>query len=101
MFSTLFRSRRKQTVVRRNLVRKPFQPVIEMLEDRCVPAVIDWTAGIGDNFNVAADWTVRGSSPTAHRVPGPGDDVAINLPDDVITFTESHEVNSLTATVAR
>jgi hypothetical protein len=101
MFRTLFRSRRDQTVVRRNLVRKPFRPILEVLEDRFAPAIIDWTAGTGDHFNVAADWTVRGSNPPVHRVPGPADDASINLSNDVITFTESHEVNSLTASVAR
>jgi hypothetical protein len=77
--------------------RKPLRLTIEVLEDRMTPATIDWTALGGGSFGVDANWTVRGTS--IHRTPAIGDNAFIDRPNDVIMFTESHEVNSLTATV--
>src|SRR4051812_14266183 len=60
--------------------------LVELLEDRVVPAMVKWTAGSAD-WSVPANWTDQSDS--SHRVPGSGDDAVI---DTAVTVT--HSTNS-------
>jgi hypothetical protein len=62
---------------------------LEVLEDRTVPSTVTWVGGNGD-WDVANNWTTG-------AVPGPGDDVDINVSGITITHAASttHSVNSL------
>jgi len=48
-----------------------FRPVLEALEDRLAPAVVNWIGSGSGNWDNAANWS-------SGNVPGPTDDVVIN-----------------------
>jgi hypothetical protein len=70
------------------------RPRLERLEDRAVPAVVNWTLGANGDFADPNDWTVAGT--TTHRVPTAGDDVVIPGQFSV-TSSVNESVNSLSA----
>lgn len=88
-----------------------FRPRVEGMEDRALlsgPAhVVEWTGGVSDDGGDYRNWTVRNSSPAAHRLPIAGDDLVFTyvsggyancvgfLPDGTgaynsITFTSAY-----------
>ncbi|MBL8793756.1 MAG: hypothetical protein JNM56_07625, partial [Planctomycetia bacterium] len=52
--------------------RSSYQPSIQALEDRWLPANIVWTGAMSDDWNTAGNWSLA-------RVPGADDDVTINI----------------------
>jgi len=75
-----------------------FQPFIERLEVRVLPATVQWTGASAD-WSVAADWTDQSNS--THHVPGAGDDAVINTAVSVTHNTTAGDtVNSLTVGAA-
>jgi RHS repeat-associated protein len=66
-------------------------PRLETLEDRSVPATIQWAADVSGNFNDPARWT-------GGVVPGAGDDAVITFPSVVVTSPANVTVQSLTTT---
>ena len=68
-----------------------FRPSLEMLDARLLLTMIHWSNPNGGFWNDAANWDLN-------RVPGPGDDVVIDLPGPgtvTLSFTPS-EIQSLT-----
>src|SRR4051794_9254697 len=78
--------RRKHTITQ---LARPFQPLIERLEVRVVPAQVLWTAGSG-SWSTAANWTDQSNS--THHVPGTADDVVINTN---VTVTHSSGTDTI------
>src|SRR5262245_55943942 len=70
------------------------------LEDRTLPAVINWTLGAGGDFSNVSAWTVANTNPAQHRVPGPSDDAVIPA-QYTVTSSLNQTVNSLSATNLR
>src|SRR5262245_32257288 len=61
-----------------------FRLRVEELEDRLVPATVTWINPAGGDWNTAVNWSTG-------AVPGPSDDVIIDLPGQN-TFTVTHTV---------
>jgi hypothetical protein len=68
--------------------------ILEPLEDRTAPALVSWINPLGGSWENPDNWGVAGG----HRLPGPADDVEINVAA-VITVSASSEmsVKSLTS----
>ena len=61
--------------VKASRVRRSWRPVLEQLENRCVPAAVTWMGGpgaAGHDWNIAANWDTG-------TVPTKNDDVTINV----------------------
>ncbi len=69
------------------------RPHLETLETRALLAAVTWTGGAGDNnWDTAANWSTD-------SVPGPHDDVTINIPANVVhSDNVTDSINSLTST---
>lgn len=89
MLRKLLRSRSSNTTPRRS-----YRPLLEPLEQRCVPAVVTWTHTDNGDFADGSKWTVNGSSPAVHRVPSPSDDAVIPA-EFVVTSSVNQTVNSI------
>src|SRR5262245_19577640 len=73
--------------------RRPFHPHLETLEERVVPAVVNWIGGSGD-WSTVANWRV---DTLVNRLPGPDDDAVIDVAGISVTHsTGSDTVKSLT-----
>src|SRR4051812_45603255 len=74
--------------------RKPFQyrPGLESLEQRIVPALVQWVGAQDGDWNTPENWD-------GGAVPGPDDDVEINVAGITVTHTDGTEdaVHSLTS----
>ncbi len=68
--------------------RRARRPLFEQVEDRCLLAVVYWSAGTDGDWNTAANWTVQGPDPAIHRVPTATDDALID-PSTAVTVTIS------------
>ena len=69
--------------------RKSFQPTVEQLEGRVVPATYTWDGGGPDNhWNTALNWS-------SHVVPGSSDDAVIDSNLDVVLVSDV-QVGNLT-----
>jgi hypothetical protein len=69
------------------------RPLLETLEDRVLPTAT-WVGGHGTDWGTAANWS--GGTGT-NGLPGPNDDVVINLPGVIVTHSAgSDTVKSLT-----
>jgi hypothetical protein len=77
----------------KSLNRRSIRPIIELLEDRTVPALVSWT-GAGNSF----DWDTPSNWSTG-VIPGSADDVVISQTGITITHTSGNydSVNSLTS----
>ena len=63
---------------------KGFRPAVEPLEAREVPTLVSWLGAAGDQL-----WTTPGNW-DAGRVPGPADDVRLDVPGDTpVRFSAS------------
>jgi hypothetical protein len=71
--------RRSSTVVGR--WSSPFRPRLEVLEDRTLPAQVNWINPAGGDWATPTNWSTD-------TVPGVADDVVINVPNNV-TVTHS------------
>jgi hypothetical protein len=60
--------------------------IVELLEDRLVPATVNWVGGVDFTWENAANWST-------HALPGPADDVSINTPGITVTHTSSDPVS--------
>jgi hypothetical protein len=66
-----------------------FRPQVDVLEDRLVLDAVRWINPAGGAWSDPANWS-------SNRVPGTGDDVQIDLPENiVITDANASPVNSL------
>jgi hypothetical protein len=63
------RSRRARC---RRLARK-LVALLEIFEERCLLSTVNWISAPSGNWNVGRNWSTG-------QVPGPGDDVVINVP---------------------
>jgi RHS repeat-associated protein len=84
----------RETVALRRRNRN--RPVIEFLEIRQLLANVDWTSSTSGSWDVASNWSTG-------KVPGPTDDVFINVSNAIPTVTISsvvESVHSITATDA-
>ncbi len=73
--------------------RNRCRPAIEAMEDRLLLSTVYWNNAAGGDWDTASNW--KGGA-----LPGPGDDVVIDEPGDVIiTHTQNitDTINSLTA----
>src|SRR5438552_1764835 len=70
---------------------------LERLEDRAVPAVVNWTRPGDGEYDNPNNWTVVGTNPADHRVPGSADDAVIPAQYSV-TSSHNATVRSLSAT---
>jgi hypothetical protein len=66
-----------------------FRPAVESLEGRLVPSTVRWTNADGGVWSNPANWSTG-------AVPGPDDDVVIDMPADVYATTTT-AVNSITS----
>ncbi len=96
MFPNLFHLLRTRKPARRLPRRYPFRPILEGLETRWLPSSITWTAQSDGDFNNQNSWTVDGTNPPEHRVPGPDD--RANIPGSwTVTSARDNTVDSLSA----
>jgi hypothetical protein len=79
--------------------RRVHRPLLEVFEARQMLSLVVWNTHTDGNWNTPADWTVAGSSPVVHRLPGPTDDVQIESNSD-ITVTISSGADSVRSLVA-
>lgn len=77
---------------RRRRSRHPYQPLLQVLEDRTLPATVFWTNPAGGEWAVPSNWSTG-------ALPGALDDVIIDVPENVtIThLTGTDVVRSLTS----
>ncbi len=61
-------------------VRRGHRPKIEVLEERCLLATVNWISATSGNWDVGSNWSTG-------QVPGPGDDVVISVPGENPTIT--------------
>jgi hypothetical protein len=87
MFSTLFRFLRTKQSDHRRTGRKRCRPALEALEDRLVPATVNWIGGSGN-------WTDTSHWDTGH-VPTAADDAVIGVANVTVTLNGSHSVKSV------
>ncbi len=69
---------------------------LEPLEDRTLLSVVNWVSPTGGDWDTASNWLdVQGVA----RLPGPGDDVVINLPGITVTHDRAtaDAIHSLTS----
>ncbi len=96
MFTCFSGLRASHSRARRHPGRKRFRPVLEALESLCLPSSVSWTLQGDGNFNDPNNWTVDGTSPPQHRVPGPGDHA--NIPGNwTVTSSQDNTVDSVGA----
>ena len=69
--------------------RRVHRPELEAFEARQMLSLVVWNTATDGNWNTAADWTVAGSSPAVHRLPGPTDDVQIETGHDITVTISS------------
>ena len=76
--------------------RKLVRPLVECLETRLAPAIVDWVTNADGNWNDCGSWRVRGTNPPVFRCPGANDDAVISVAvDALITFSGNHQVRTL------
>ncbi len=94
MIDRLLASRRAnaRAALRRN--RRVERPNLEAVEARRLLSIVYWNNTSDGNWSNAANWTVSGSNPVVHRLPGPTDDVQIETEHD-ITVTISSGADSV------
>ena len=92
MSKTTRRPTRPKNSVKRRPRSRGWQPFLEPLESRQLLATtVSWTSAISGSWDVASNWSTD-------TVPGPGDDVVINVPGVTVTISTNVEsVNSITA----
>src|SRR4051812_35445445 len=72
---------------------RPCTPRLDILEDRIMPALVNWIGGSGD-WNTVANWR---DDAMVIRLPGPEDDAVINVAAITVTHSAgAHTVKSLT-----
>jgi hypothetical protein len=66
-----------------------FRPAVESLEGRLVPSTVRWITRIGGIWSDPANWSTG-------AVPGPSDDVVVDMPADVFVTTSAqvHNIHS-------
>ncbi len=76
---------------RRPIRSRSFRPLPIRLEDRTLLSTVTWINSGGGDWDTPSNWSTN-------ALPGPSDDVAINLPGITITHSSSasESVNSLT-----
>jgi Bacterial Ig-like domain (group 3) len=86
------RKRRRQRQFAAPAAKKP---LLEVLEARTLPSTASWVNPAGGNWDTPSNWSTA-------SVPGPGDDVLINLPGVTVTHSTSltSTVDSLTLSQA-
>ena len=93
---------RRQRLLRQDTRRdrRVHRPELEAFEARQMLSLVFWNSHADGDWNTAANWTVAGSSPVVHRLPGPTDDVQIQSNSDITVTISSgaDSVRSLTAT---
>lgn len=62
------------------------RPQLEYLEDRCVPALVTWVNAAGGNWLDKDNWM---DASGVHRLPAIGDDVVIDTPGVVVTYSRT------------
>src|SRR5271157_4521616 len=72
----------KHTRTKRGARRTWYKPWAELLEDRAVPSTVTWTNPAGGDWDTPSDWSTG-------AVPGPNDDVTIDIPGQN-NFTVTH-----------
>ncbi len=89
MFALPFRSQSNRKPNR----SRSWRPLIETMEPRTLLSAVLWTGKGGDNnWDTAANWSTD-------SVPGPHDDVTINIPANVVhSANVTDSINSLTST---
>ena len=89
LFEFASRSQRNRKLKRARSCR----PRLEWMEPRTLLSAVTWTGGAGDNnWDTAANWSTD-------SVPGPGDDVTINIAANVVHSNDvTDSINSLTST---
>jgi 2-hydroxy-3-keto-5-methylthiopentenyl-1-phosphate phosphatase len=91
VFSRLARQLRSITTVRPTLKRKsPYRLFVEQLEDRCVPATVNWLNPVSGNWNDGTKWST-GTAPAA------GDTVVIDKVGANYTVTLNVNVDAANA----
>jgi hypothetical protein len=70
---------------KRQAGRRWYRPWAELLEDRALPSTVTWTNPAGGDWDTPGNWSTD-------AVPGPGDDVVIDLPGQN-NFTVTHSAN--------
>jgi hypothetical protein len=68
-------------------------PRLEPLEDRTLPSTVTWINPAGGDWNTPGNWSTN-------ALPGPSDDVVIDVPKVTVTITHSsgtHTIQSLTS----
>jgi hypothetical protein len=64
---------------------------LEALEERSLPSVVNWTNPAGGDWNTPGNWSTG-------ALPGPGDDVVINVGSGTVTHSSgTHSVHSLSS----
>lgn len=72
-------------------IRQWHKPLIEALEPRRLLSAVDWTATTSGDWDLGRNWSTG-------QVPGPGDDVTIEVAGVTVTIDSgSFSVNSVTA----
>src|SRR5438067_1482213 len=66
----------------------PFQPIVQILEDRMVPSTVSWTGAVSNDWDDAANW-MNDANPG--QLPGAADDVVIS--QSGVTIIHSQAVN--------
>jgi hypothetical protein len=77
----------------RRVLRRPaprFRPTLEALEGRVLPSTIVWINPAGGDWDIPSNWSTA-------RLPGPSDDVIIEMPGATVTHaaTAADSVHSL------
>jgi hypothetical protein len=62
--------------------KRTFTPRLEPLEDRWLPAQVFWVNPAGGDWNEPSNWSTG-------MLPGPADDVSIDVPSAEVTITHS------------
>ena len=72
-------------------IRQGHKPLVEVLERRRLLTAVDWTATTSGDWDLGSNWSTG-------KVPGPGDDVTIDVAAVTVTIDSgSFSVNSATA----
>src|SRR6516225_6974243 len=69
---------------------------LEVLDDRTLPSVVTWINTAGGDWDTPANWL---DDHGVSRLPGPGDNAVIDLPNIIVTHSTlmmTDSVNSLT-----
>jgi len=91
MRRTIHRSSGTSFLSPRRAPRHGFRPAVNRLEDRTLLATVTWINPNGGDWDTPSNWSTG-------ALPGPSDDVVINLPNITVTHdtSVSDAVNSLT-----